>query len=107
MTANELQQLNVVLREANQAAQIYADTEDGGTCNFDSLAIKVKTTEPQMKQLEFGSYKWGKRDSDGKTWWVISLDYSGQGNRRTRMAEEAARYMSSKGYNATVYYEID
>lgn len=107
MTAKEFESLERALSTANNAAQEYADTEDGGTCNFDALAIKVKATEKQMKQLDWFTFKWGKRESDGKTWYVIELDYSGQGNRRSRMAEEACRSMNEQGYDAQVYYQMD
>lgn len=107
MTAKEFEALERALATANEAAQKYADTEDGGTCNFDALAIKVKATEKQMKWLDWFTFKWGKRESDGKTWYVIELDYSGQGNRRTCMAEEACRSMKEQGYDAMVYYQMD
>lgn len=107
MTSKEFEALERALAAADKAAQKYADTEDGGTSNFDALAIKVKATERQMKQLDWHSYKWTKRDTDGRTWYVIELNYSGQGNRRTRMAEEACKSMEAQGYSATVYYEAD
>lgn len=108
MTAKEFEALEMALLKANNDAQAYADTEDGGSCNFDSLAIKVKATEKQMSQLDWGSYKWSKRDpTDGKTWYVVVLDYCGQGNRRSRMAEAACESMREQGYETTVYYQMD
>lgn len=108
MTSKEFEAMEMALLKANESAQAYANTEDGGTCNFDALAIKVKATEKQMKQLEWWSFKWMKRDpTDGKTWYVIGLDYNGQGNRRTRMAEAACKSMEAQGYQSTVYYQMD
>lgn len=107
MTAKEFDELEFALAKANQDSQKYADTEDGGSCNFDALAIKVKATPKQMAQLDWYTFKWGKRGLDGKTWYVVELDYSGQGNRRTRMAKEAMRSMGAQGYEATVYYQLD
>lgn len=108
MTAKEFEALELALSKANNDAQAYADTEDGGSCNFDSLAIKVKATEKQMKQLDWYTYKWGTRDrNDGKTWYVILLNYCGQGNCRSRMAEAACKSMREQGYEATVYYQLD
>ena len=108
MTAKEFEALEVALLKANNDIQAYAGTEDGGSCNFDSLAIKVKATEKQMKQLDWFTFKWLKRDpADGKTWYVIELDYWGQGNCRSRMAEAACKPMEEQGYEATVYYQMD
>lgn len=107
MTKNEFDALEMALLKANEAAQQFANTEDGGSCNFDALAIKVKATEKQMKQLDWFTFKWGKRHPDGKTWYVIELDYSGQGNRRTRMAEAACESMKAQGYESSVYYQVD
>lgn len=107
MTAKEFEALEIALMNAEKEAQKFAGIADGGTCNFDSLAIKVKATPRQMRMLDWDSYKWGKRDKEGGTWYVICLNYMGQGSRRTRMAEEACRYMESQGYKATVYYQMD
>lgn len=107
MTSKEFEALEMALLKANNDAQAYADTEDGGSCNFDSLAIKVKATEKQMSQLDWFTFKWGKRGKDGKTWYVIELDYCGQGNCRSRMAEAACKSMEAQGYEATVYYQMD
>lgn len=107
MTVKEFEALKRALATASDAAQKYADTEDGGTCNFDALAIKVKATEKQMKQLEWFTFKWGKRESDGKTWYVIELNYCGQGNRRARMADEACKSMEAQGYTAMTYEQMD
>jgi len=107
MTAKEIEALEMAILKAEKAARKYADTEDGGTCNFDAPAVKLKATERQLSGMEWPMMKWGKRQPDGGTWFVILINLSGQGNRRTRMAEAAAKSLQESGYDATVYYEVD
>lgn len=107
MNTKELDALEAAICKAEAAAQKYADTEDGGTCNFDTPIIKVKATERQLAQMDWQVFKVGKRQPDGGTWYQILINLSGQGNRRTRMAEAAAKSLQESGYNASVYYEVD
>lgn len=69
--------------------------------------IKVKATERQLAQMDWQVMKVGKRQPDGGTWFAIFIDLEGQGNRRTKMAEAAAKSLAKSGYNASVYYEMD
>lgn len=107
MTRKELDTLERAIQRAEAYAQKYANTEDGGTCNFDAPAIKVEASEKQMKMLDWVTYKWGKRDTDGRTWYVLDLNLSGQGNRRTRMAEAVCEYLKLAGYKTMMYYQMD
>jgi hypothetical protein len=107
MTAKEVDALEMAILKAEQDAQKYANTEDGGTCNFDAPAIKIKATEKQLACMDWRVMKWGKRCEDGRTWFVVWLNLSGQGNRRTRMAEAAAESLKASGYETTVYYQMD
>lgn len=106
MTTKEIDALEMAILKAENEAQKYANTEDGGTSNFDTPMIKVKATEKQLAQMEWRCYKVGKRTPDG-TWFEVWINLSGQGNRRTRMAEAAAKSLQQSGYNASVSYQMD
>lgn len=107
MTHYQFDNLETAIMNASKAAEAYAYTEDGGTCNFDSPAIRVKATARQMAMLDFSVTKWGRRLPDGSTWYVINMPLSGQGNRRSRMAEAAADSLRAQGYEACVCYQMD
>lgn len=107
MTKKEIDKLEMAILKAEKEAQKYADTEDGGSCNFDTPMIKVKATEKQLAQMDWQVFKVGKRQSDRETWYQVLINLSGQGNRRTRMAEAAAKSLQEQGYESSVYYEID
>ncbi len=107
MTKKEIDKLEMAIMKAEMEAQKYADTEDGGTCNFDTPMVKVKATEKQLAQMEWRVFKEGERQPDGGTWFQILIRLSGQGNRRTRMAEAAAKSLQESGYNSSVYYAMD
>lgn len=105
MTRKELDALEYALAKANQAAKLFANSEDGGTCNFDTPIINIKATQKQVASLDFELSKctWGLY----KGWWFVDLPLYGQGNRRTRMAEAIAKSLNESGFNARVYYQVD
>lgn len=104
-TLKELAALEAAVKVASEAALESRDTEDGGTCNFDTCYVRIKIPKRlrDKSQLHF-MQGWGLyRDS----WSINELPTHGQGNMRTRMAEAAAESLRAAGYNATVRYEID
>lgn len=107
MTSKEIDALELAIMRAEQDAQKYADTEDGGTCNFDSPMVRIKATEKQLSVMDWPVYKYGKRHADGTTWFVISMNLNGQGNRRTRMAQAAADSLRAQGYETSLYQSMD
>lgn len=107
MTTKEIDALEMAIAKAEKEAQKYANTEDGGTCNFDTPMVKVKATERQLAQMDWRCSKVGKRQPDGGTWFEVWINLDGQGNRRTRMAEAAAKSLQQSGYNASVFYSMD
>lgn len=81
-------------------------TEDGGTCNFDSPILNLpQWTERKLMRAaeEAGCRLWRWSGS----LWVLSFRTSGQGNRRTRRAEAIARKLEELGYHTNVYYQMD
>lgn len=107
MKAKEIEALELAILRAENYAQKYAGTEDGGTCNFDTPAIKLKATERQLACMDCPVMKWGKRCKDGRTWFVLWLNLDGQGYRRTRMAMAAAESLKASGYDVTLYQQMD
>lgn len=107
MTAKEIDRLEMAICRAEQHASRFADTEDNGTCNFDTPMIKVKATERQLAAMDWKVMKYGKRQPDGTSYFLIFIDLRGQGNRRTRMAEAAVESLRESGYNASVCYQMD
>ena len=108
-TSAELKELNNALLNAVNAASMLDETEDGGTCNFDSVILKIKIP------AKFAPQTWVKLDkmlvSDyGRMWrgcYMVDIPLSGQANRRTRMAEAACKELINAGYNAFLYYQCD
>lgn len=94
---------------AKNHAEQFADTEDGGTCNFDSAALSLPRwnkakTEEAFKKAGLRTSKWTLW---GSTRYLVLGCYSGQANRRTTMAEAVYKYLKNLGYDATMYYQMD
>lgn len=86
------------------------NTEDDGTCNFDSPVLHLdrwNADKIEQAAKEAGGYatKW----TSGRMvmGWVFSPNSSGQGNRRTRRAEAISAAMKARGYSAGMYYQMD
>ena len=85
------------------------ETEDGGTCNFDSVILKIKIPAELAPQTWVQLDKMLVRDY-GRMWrgcYMVDIPLSGQANRRTRMAEAACKELNNAGYNAFLYYQCD
>ena len=95
------------LRRATIACLAHANAEDGGTCNFDAPTLDYKTcgmtrdeAEKAIKAAGLHCYDWEKQ-------LVITGPFSGQGNRRTKMAEAFRESMTEDGVAAGMYYQMD
>lgn len=94
------------LKQAADAARPLADTEDGGTCNFDQLelimpgwrakSVLAAATKAGLQAWEFG-----------RGVFCFLPPVRRQGDARTRQAEKMRDVMASLGYEATVYYQMD
>ena len=97
-------------QETAKAAGLLSD--DGGTCNFDAPALFMPkgTREEAMKKIgDAAGVRFDKwyNTMDG-AWWTIHGDFiSGQGNRRSRIAEAFADSLKADGIKCDVYYQID
>ena len=109
ITKGELNELNQALLNAVNAAAMLADAEDGGTCNFDMVTLKVKIPKKLTQYIDVKLEKMYARDW-GRLWkgyYLVDIPLSGQGSRRTRMAEAACGSLRADGYDARVYYQCD
>jgi hypothetical protein len=110
MKKEKIEKLITALNKAKTAANEFADSEDGGCCNFDSCVIKLpRWTEDDIEEIEeqtdvlIGSQlssRWYKGYRS------IHIG-SGQGNRNTRMAEAAEKSLKEDGYDVRMYYALD
>lgn len=105
MDAMTFDKLERALMNADKAARQFAESEDNGTCNFDTPVIRIKATEKQMASLDYKVVKVGEKG--WKDCWFVFIPLMGQGNRRTRMAEAAARSLIADGFEAGVYFQMD
>jgi hypothetical protein len=99
------------IKKAVDAAQVHAESDDGGTCNFDCAFLTVpQMREEQAKQIaELAGvrlYLWPNHSIYGRILQVQG-GRSGMGNRQTRMAEEMKRSLEADGFKAGVYYQMD
>jgi len=120
-TSELVEQLADLFRRAEQAA-LAADPgdglhNDGGTSNFDTPAFRIErvrqaTIETAAKLAGVGvcQFDW----FSGKTWYWLHVTLRGQGSRRSKMAEAAARVLRQSaeaneipGFRACLYCQAD
>jgi hypothetical protein len=97
------------LRRAAEIAKPFGSTEDGGTCNFDSLELTLpgyREAEILKAAEEAGLRAWATKIFKTKVY-VVNVPVSRQGNARTRQAESMKKTMQELGYDASVYYQMD
>lgn len=101
--------LERAIAAAQHAANELRETEDGGTCNLDMVAVNLGSYT-QKRRNELAELDWRVEPVGEKGWagyWFVHFDLSGQGNRRTRMAEAAKKVLRQHHFDACVYYQID
>ena len=103
--------LTHALKTAQQAAQAFADHEDGGTCNFDSPAIDYRAmgmSKPKaieaIKAAGLRCFDWNLYGSKRL---VVCGIGQGQGNRNSYMSEAACDSLKADGIPAMMYYQMD
>lgn len=102
--------LGTDIRAALEAAEDAAcASDDGGTCNLDSLVITLKGA--RAAKVEAVAVAAGAiYASKGYRWpgeYTIGIPTGGQANRRTRAVEAAKRSLQAAGWSAHVSYVID
>jgi hypothetical protein len=108
---NKYAELIKALEKAKQAAQAHINTEDGGTCNFDSPAIDYREMHMSKAKTKEAIVAAGLRSFEWNSWGGIRLVIcgigAGQANRRSRMVEAAYESLKADGIAATMYYQMD
>lgn len=87
------------------------ETEDGGTCNCDSAVVKLPgwnqaKVKQAVQEANGAEFLW----KSGRTtfgWCISPRGGRGQANRRTRRAEAISEAMKLRGYETTMYYQMD
>lgn len=94
---------------ASEFARAWADTEDDGTCNLDSMYMHA--TGFDSKKLIAAAKTVGVRGYDsthrGQKIVFFANPECAQASARTHMAEELCNQMCKLGYKASVWYQID
>ena len=92
-------------RNAFEAEKL--NSEDGGTCNFDTVVLKTKGISSKLLNgldIEIDRIT-------GECFWkgfsFVWFETHGQANLRTRMAEAAYKTLKELGYEANMYYQAD
>lgn len=113
MTKTEMKiaALTAALIKAKEAGTKYTDIDDGGTCNFDSP--KIYLPRWRQKDVEKACENAGLRCFVYTLWgskaYVICGGplSSGQGDRRSKIAEVMYESLKADGYDAGMYYQMD
>jgi hypothetical protein len=101
--------LTNAVNAANLKALEFQNNEDGGSCNFDSVVIKLegwtRADIQKLTTLKIIGDKLSGRYWKGYRW--LNTTIYGQGNKRTKMAETACNHLKECEYNVSMYYEMD
>lgn len=103
-------QIAEILQAAEIGAQLYKNNDDGGACNFDAPVISLKGHRAEfIKEIEdLSGLKLYKLS--GKFWagcYTVIFNTSGQGQRRTTMAETFKKIAAAGGLPMFMYYQLD
>jgi hypothetical protein len=99
------------LKLAIEAANAVENRDDGGSCNFDSIALKPPS--PSKKKFfeaaiqEAGLNAWYADERPWKGNFMVSPPNGGQAAYRTRQVEAMKKVLKEKGYEVTIYYQAD
>jgi len=109
-----LKKLSEAVVIANQKAEeaFAQNSDDGGSCNFDSAYIRLQPrhgiTDRMLEEIEgetgCGLYL---QNHLGPCLFVSPAMNRGQANVRSRMAEAIRTSLRSQGFNASMYYQMD
>ena len=107
MEIKKILELKNALLIAKIEADKLKDIDDGGTCNFDTPTLKLPS-EWTNTMLEVAFMRTGLSYAriSKETIHILGA-VSGQGNRRTAMAEAFRDTLCELGYVSHVYYQMD
>ena len=106
MKKKDINDLRFALLVAKVKAFDLIETEDNGTCNFDSptLVLPKEWSDKDIKEAFSGTGLQYYRE--GRTIEIYNAT-NGQGFRRTIMAEAFRDSLIASGYVSHVYYQMD
>lgn len=87
--------------------QAVAGMADGGTCNLDSVTLRVARYSKPLEQACADRGIHLDRTSRGRTYNVVGGAKVGQGYRSTKFCEVVAKFLRDLGHDASVYYFTD
>lgn len=106
--------LSIAMLDAEKAAMELKDSEDGGTCNFDTPMIKLdgwkaSDIEEMNKAADHEFIQVDGKITSGmwKGYYRVGTSKHGQAACRTRMAEAAKKVLAAAGYDVAMYYQMD
>lgn len=90
----------------------YKNHNDGGTSNLDAPVIRIPgghagTVDAAASLVGESCFQWQKKKGQQFYNCFVFTGPLGQGFRRTAMARRIAELMEQKGYDTSVYYQID
>ena len=110
-TMSQIKLLSDALRKALERAHRLENFPDGGTSNFDTPQLFLSGwDEADIKKAFDGSgarFYINQIKKNGDCIVDIIGCLSGQGNRRTAMAEEVTKSLKEDGYESYVFYQMD
>lgn len=103
--------INAARDEARKAIE---DMDDRGTCNFDSLLFPVgkscvlkRKTAAFEAALTAAGLNPSYRNYGLNRGYVVSVRLGGQAATRTKATEVVCDMLRAKGYDVTMYYQMD
>lgn len=108
--------ISALKKAREKATAVGLLSDDGGTRNFDSpvLYMPKGTRETTMDKIGLRAgvsfMKWESRPfagTDRSAWLIFGNFMSGQGNRRSRIAEAFADSLKADGFKSDTYYQMD
>lgn len=101
MNRAQLEILAKVIPEAIQAGQAAADAvEDGGTCNMDRAILYLPgARESSVKAAGINAFRLTR-------YFALSCSF-GQANKNTKGVRAVSKFLKDKGYDASIWYQMD
>lgn len=110
MKDNLISSLASAINEAQSCANKFIDTNDGGSCNLDTVILDFTGWRKQYidKLISLTGIDIGERMKGIYSGYrFVFFQTSGQAACRTKMMEAAKERLSELGYECTMWYHMD
>lgn len=102
MSKTNIDNLELSIYNAIKAARkAIVNVKDDSACNFDEVIIYIDAPRTQIISMEY------KCEKVGKHLYSLDIDFEGQANKRTVMAETIVKNLKADGFNTGVKYVMD